>query len=165
MKAAAGLTQQRRMPAFARTNVQRLVRGARRDAKAARYDRRPPVVLWPDTFNNYFFPHTAKAAVEVLESAGYRVEVPHAKPVLRAPTLRLRFSRPGQRQFERYFGRAARADYGRCPRSCIGAKLRVRVSGRTDEHPGEQRGRTAIACPDQVCSASFLAASTTLRRR
>jgi Fe-S oxidoreductase len=32
--------------------------------------------LWPDTFNNYFFPHTARAAVEVLESAGYRVEVP-----------------------------------------------------------------------------------------
>ncbi|HXR76929.1 MAG TPA: heterodisulfide reductase-related iron-sulfur binding cluster, partial [Bryobacteraceae bacterium] len=38
--------------------------------------RRPEVVLWPDTFNNHFFPHTAIAAVEVLESAGYRVRVP-----------------------------------------------------------------------------------------
>ena len=30
----------------------------------------PPVLLWPDTFNNYFLPSTAKAAVEVLEAAG-----------------------------------------------------------------------------------------------
>ena len=36
----------------------------------------PPVVLWPDTFNNYFHPETAKAAVEVLEDAGFRVDVP-----------------------------------------------------------------------------------------
>ncbi|MDQ3863361.1 MAG: heterodisulfide reductase-related iron-sulfur binding cluster, partial [Actinomycetota bacterium] len=36
----------------------------------------PPVVLFPDTFNNYLHPETAKAAVEVLESAGYHVVVP-----------------------------------------------------------------------------------------
>jgi Fe-S oxidoreductase len=35
-----------------------------------------PVVLWPDTFNNYFTPHVAIAAVEVLEDAGFRVIVP-----------------------------------------------------------------------------------------
>src|SRR6266545_2078376 len=35
-----------------------------------------PVLLWPDTFNNYFHPETAKAAVEVLEAAGFRVELP-----------------------------------------------------------------------------------------
>jgi len=34
------------------------------------------VVLWPDTFNNYFLPNTAKAAVDVLETAGFRVELP-----------------------------------------------------------------------------------------
>ena len=37
----------------------------------------PAVILWPDTFNNYLLPGTAKAAVTVLESAGYRVLVPH----------------------------------------------------------------------------------------
>ena len=37
----------------------------------------PAVVLWPDTFNNYFLPHTAQAAVEVLESAGRQVFIPH----------------------------------------------------------------------------------------
>ena len=35
-----------------------------------------PVLLWPDTFNNYFHPNVAKAAVEVLEHAGYRVTIP-----------------------------------------------------------------------------------------
>ena len=40
--------------------------------------RSPPVLLWPDTFNNYFHPETAKAAVEVLEAAGFRVIVPKA---------------------------------------------------------------------------------------
>ena len=34
------------------------------------------VILWADTFNNYFFPETARAALEVLESVGCGVEVP-----------------------------------------------------------------------------------------
>ena len=38
----------------------------------------PDVLLWADTFNNYFLPSTAKAAVEVLETAGFRVRVPRA---------------------------------------------------------------------------------------
>src|SRR5262249_50783948 len=33
------------------------------------------VLLWPDTFNNYFLPHTARAAVEVLETAGFEVRI------------------------------------------------------------------------------------------
>lgn len=36
-----------------------------------------PVLLWPDTFNNYFLPATSIAAVEVLRSAGFQVLVPH----------------------------------------------------------------------------------------
>jgi Fe-S oxidoreductase len=35
-----------------------------------------PVVLFPDTFNNYFHPETMKATLEVLEAAGRRVIVP-----------------------------------------------------------------------------------------
>jgi Fe-S oxidoreductase len=34
------------------------------------------VILWADTFNNYFHPQTAKAAVAVLEAAGYQVDTP-----------------------------------------------------------------------------------------
>jgi FAD/FMN-containing dehydrogenase/Fe-S oxidoreductase len=38
----------------------------------------PEVLLWPDTFNNYFHPAIGKAAVEVLEAAGFQVIVPQA---------------------------------------------------------------------------------------
>ncbi|ADV81887.1 FAD-binding and (Fe-S)-binding domain-containing protein [Terriglobus saanensis] len=34
------------------------------------------VLLWPDTFNNYFAPQAAEAAVRVLENAGFNVLVP-----------------------------------------------------------------------------------------
>ena len=33
-------------------------------------------MLWPDTFNNYFFPEVLEAATNVLQSAGYEVMVP-----------------------------------------------------------------------------------------
>jgi Fe-S oxidoreductase len=36
------------------------------------------VILWADTFNNYFHPETAAAAVDVLEAAGFAVDVPRA---------------------------------------------------------------------------------------
>jgi FAD/FMN-containing dehydrogenase/Fe-S oxidoreductase len=35
-----------------------------------------PVVLWPDTFTNYFHPEVGRAAVAVLEAAGHRVVLP-----------------------------------------------------------------------------------------
>lgn len=63
------------MPAFANQTFKSWF-AEHRERTKRKNDPRPAVVLWPDTFNNYFFPHTAKAAVEVLESAGYRVEVP-----------------------------------------------------------------------------------------
>jgi FAD/FMN-containing dehydrogenase/Fe-S oxidoreductase len=34
------------------------------------------VVLWPDTFTNTFHPHIGRAAVELLEDAGWTVEIP-----------------------------------------------------------------------------------------
>jgi Fe-S oxidoreductase len=40
------------------------------------YADAPAVVLWPDTFNNYFHPETAIAALEVLEAVGYQVRLP-----------------------------------------------------------------------------------------
>ena len=55
------------MPAFARS-FRSQFRQNRRGG-----DR---VMLWADTFNNYFRPGTAMAAARVLEAAGYEVEVP-----------------------------------------------------------------------------------------
>ena len=45
-------------------------------AGPSRNQATPPVMLWADTFNNHFLPQVAKAAVEVLEDAGFQVLVP-----------------------------------------------------------------------------------------
>jgi FAD/FMN-containing dehydrogenase/Fe-S oxidoreductase len=72
-KLAAGIPRERSIPPFApRTFRDWFSRRERGNPQAM------PVLLWPDTFNNYFLPDTAKAAVEVLESAGYRVTLPRA---------------------------------------------------------------------------------------
>ena len=70
LKRAAGIAPARRLPAFAPATFSRWFR------------RRPPrtggrrVILWPDTFNDHFFPRTARNAVQVLEAAGCRVTLP-----------------------------------------------------------------------------------------
>ena len=72
-KLAAGIPQQRTIPAFApRTFRSWFFR------RSSNHQDGPPVLLWPDTFNNYFLPNTAQAAVEVLESAGFHVRLPRS---------------------------------------------------------------------------------------
>jgi FAD/FMN-containing dehydrogenase/Fe-S oxidoreductase len=70
-KAIAGVPQQRKIPAFAPTTFQELVR-----ERAQRNPNAPKVMLWPDTFNNHFFPDTALAALDALETVGFQVVVP-----------------------------------------------------------------------------------------
>ncbi|MDP9409966.1 MAG: FAD-binding protein [Actinomycetota bacterium] len=71
VKKAGGITTEREMPPFAHQTFK-----AWFEERGARNEGGPPVVLFPDTFNNFLHPETAKAAVEVLEHAGYRVIVP-----------------------------------------------------------------------------------------
>jgi Fe-S oxidoreductase len=72
-KAAIGMAPERRIPVFAtHTFRQWFSSHQSRDLGAQ------SVVLWPDTFNNYFHPEIAQAAVDVLESAGFHVTVPAA---------------------------------------------------------------------------------------
>jgi len=70
-KLIAGIPQQRSIPAFAPQTFRNWF-----SRRQARNSECAPVLLWPDTFNNYFLPNTATAAVEVLESAGCRVILP-----------------------------------------------------------------------------------------
>jgi len=70
-KLMAGVPQQRGIPALAPQTFRSWFR-----RRPARNLDGPPVLLWPDTFNNYFLPDTAKAAVEVLEAAGFGVLLP-----------------------------------------------------------------------------------------
>jgi Fe-S oxidoreductase/FAD/FMN-containing dehydrogenase len=66
-----GISQKRNMPAFADETFTAWFR-----KRAPKNQDRPPVILWPDTFSNNFHPQIAKAAVEVLEHAGYQVRIP-----------------------------------------------------------------------------------------
>jgi Fe-S oxidoreductase len=72
-KAAAGISSKRPLPAVAPRSFQRWFS---QRADSLHGNEHPQVVLWPDTFNNYFHPETAIAAVEVLEAAGYHVSLP-----------------------------------------------------------------------------------------
>ncbi|MFZ2013699.1 MAG: FAD-binding and (Fe-S)-binding domain-containing protein [Nocardioides sp.] len=69
----AGL-EDRPIPSFAPETFQQW--WARRPADEKRPATRGTVLIWPDTFTNHFHPQIGKAAVEVLESAGWDVTVP-----------------------------------------------------------------------------------------
>ncbi len=73
-KWVAGMAPEREIPPFADEPFTRWFR--RRQAQTVPVPGRPQVLLWPDTFNNYFHPETAKAAVQVLEAAGHTVVIP-----------------------------------------------------------------------------------------
>ncbi len=74
------LAPQRKLPEFASSTFRQRVRNiqGRRRAEApsgAPGAKAGRVLLWADTFNNYFQPHVAEAAYDVLTSAGAEVKV------------------------------------------------------------------------------------------
>ncbi|HKD02854.1 MAG TPA: FAD-binding and (Fe-S)-binding domain-containing protein [Terriglobales bacterium] len=71
-KLLAGMPRRRKIPLFAPQTFRAWYGRRHPRSVGAR-----PVLLWPDTFNNYFFPDTLKAAVDVLEAAGFEVRLPH----------------------------------------------------------------------------------------
>ncbi|MFY9674758.1 MAG: FAD-linked oxidase C-terminal domain-containing protein [Terriglobales bacterium] len=75
-KLAGGIAANRRIPAFAPESFQAWWE-KRRDSRSSRA-KLDQVLLWADTFNNYFQPSTSQAAAEVLEAAGFDVVVPTA---------------------------------------------------------------------------------------
>ncbi|HEU5002728.1 MAG TPA: FAD-binding and (Fe-S)-binding domain-containing protein [Actinomycetota bacterium] len=71
LQAVAGITPQRALPEFSGVPWQRWFA-----ARPVVNPHGPRVVLWPDTFTNYFAAEVGIAAVEALEAAGWRVIVP-----------------------------------------------------------------------------------------
>ena len=69
--APAGSAASARMPPFADQTFKAWWEG-----RGAVNPNADPVVLFPDTFNNFLHPEPMKAAVRVLEDAGFRVVVP-----------------------------------------------------------------------------------------
>ena len=74
-KKLGGITPHRDLPAFPPQTFKDWFAN-RSSTSSSPMNIRGEVILWADTFNNYLFPHTSKAAVEVLEDAGFRVRVP-----------------------------------------------------------------------------------------
>jgi FAD/FMN-containing dehydrogenase/Fe-S oxidoreductase len=73
VKSVLAVAQQRSLPRFASRSFQsdwqrRAVDGRNRVGRQ--------VLLWPDTWNNYYHPQSLQAAARVLEGAGFSVEVP-----------------------------------------------------------------------------------------
>src|ERR1700761_942758 len=68
VKTIAGVSPQRTLPQFAGKNFRSQYRNRTSGTGT-------PVLLWPDTWNNYFHPEVLASAHEVLGSAGFQVQV------------------------------------------------------------------------------------------
>ena len=79
-KRIAGIAPERDLPRFAQksfcSQFDATHRAQRDPSRAGGTRRGDPVVLFPDTFSNYFRPQSALAAAKVLEDSGARVELP-----------------------------------------------------------------------------------------
>src|SRR5438105_10626792 len=76
-KWCADVHPERTIPAFAPYTFKEWFRKRNGKNRSVRKpDVTQKVILWADTFNNHFHPKTAEAAVEVLEAAGFAVQVP-----------------------------------------------------------------------------------------
>ena len=89
IKHIAGVAQERKLPRLAPRSYQKSRHGVYETANVPRSTNESTapekesaqphvakVVLWPDTWNNYYHPQTLAAAETVLTDAGFQVEVP-----------------------------------------------------------------------------------------
>ncbi len=74
VRRAIGVAPQRTLPTLAKHAFRSWVRERRPSEELGPLAQK--VILWPDTFSNYFHPAPAKAAYELLSGAGFRVLVP-----------------------------------------------------------------------------------------
>jgi Fe-S oxidoreductase len=70
-KAFAGVAPQRTMPRFAERTFRDWFKSRDKNQTS-----KPKVILWADTFNNFFLPETLVAGLHVLEAAGFEVIIP-----------------------------------------------------------------------------------------
>jgi len=75
VKAVLGVARQRELPRFAPHNFRAEFNRAA-DSRAAASANAQPVLLWADTWNNYFHPQALTAAAKLLAAAGSAVQIP-----------------------------------------------------------------------------------------
>ena len=72
IKAVLGVAQQRELPRFAAKNF----RDRFNSSPIPKTNAGEPVLLWPDTWNNYFHPQALTAATKLLTATGNSVQIP-----------------------------------------------------------------------------------------
>jgi Fe-S oxidoreductase len=82
LKEIGGIAGERAMPVFAAETFTSWYWSQEKKKEGSR-----KVVLYPDIFNDCFFPETLKAALEVLERFGYSVIVPEERPPAVRPPM------------------------------------------------------------------------------
>jgi FAD/FMN-containing dehydrogenase/Fe-S oxidoreductase len=77
VKYIAGIAQQRELPRLAAKSYTKTRKSANPANQSVQTSAPPQVVLlWPDTWNNYYHPQTLAAAEQVLTEAGFQVKTP-----------------------------------------------------------------------------------------
>ena len=85
LRSLLALPPERKLPRFASRNFRSWARSRHPSPQRAAHSQTSTiiagernVILWPDTFTNYFHPEIGRAALEVLEEAGFQVTIPQS---------------------------------------------------------------------------------------
>ncbi len=97
LKVVLGVAPQRRLPQFAARSFQTEWR--KRGRTGAANGQR--VLLWPDTWNNYYHPGSLRAAARALEGGGFSVEVPRGHVCCGRPLYDFGFLRQAREYLEK----------------------------------------------------------------
>jgi FAD/FMN-containing dehydrogenase/Fe-S oxidoreductase len=105
LRSALHLATERQIPRLAPVSFLQMAQRNRGD-----FARRPvaagarEVILWVDTFNNYFHPETVQAALDVLTRAGFAVTIPARQPCCGRPLYDFGMLDEAKRYLERILG-------------------------------------------------------------
>jgi Fe-S oxidoreductase len=94
-KMIAGISPERQIPKFAIETFKKWFKN-----RTPTPGKGVSVLLWPDTFTNYFQPEIGRAAVEVLEHLGFRVVVPDTPLCCGRPLYDFGFLDQAKRQLQ-----------------------------------------------------------------
>jgi FAD/FMN-containing dehydrogenase/Fe-S oxidoreductase len=87
MRRMLGISEKRRVPAYASERFDRWFEQRAKPLQAATANKRDRVILWDDTFVRYHEPHIGRAAVAVLEAAGFEVTLLKGRKCCGRPTF------------------------------------------------------------------------------
>ncbi len=144
------VSPERRLPRLAAVTFRQWAaqQGIRTAWSQAAIGRPTDVILWVDTFNNSFHPETSRAALEVLQSAGFSVTIPRSALCCGRPLYDFGLLDRAKTYLRTILQELARGD--RCGRTdgCARAKLRVRLPGRAPQSVSKRCASDATAQSD-----------------